>query len=35
MDEARKSYQQALAADSKFVSPYLQLSLIAVQEKKW
>ena len=32
---ARKAYQEALAADAKFVSPYLQLALMAAQERKW
>jgi tetratricopeptide (TPR) repeat protein len=32
---ARKSYAQALAADSKFVSPYLQLAMMAAREQKW
>ncbi len=32
---ARKSYAQALAADSKFVSPYQQLALIAAHDSDW
>jgi len=32
---AKKSYAQALAADSKYVNPYNQLASIAVREKKW
>ena len=32
---ARKSYAQALAADSKFVSPYQQLAMMAAHEQKW
>ncbi|HEX4595140.1 MAG TPA: tetratricopeptide repeat protein [Bryobacteraceae bacterium] len=32
---ARKSYAQALAADSKFVSPYQQLAMLAAREQKW
>ena len=34
-EEARKSYAQSLAADSKFVSPYLQLAVMAAGEQKW
>lgn len=33
--EARKSYEQSLASDSKFVSPYLQLALLAAGDGKW
>jgi len=33
--DARKSYEQALAADAKFVSPYLQIALIEAGENKW
>ncbi|MBV9676107.1 MAG: tetratricopeptide repeat protein, partial [Acidobacteriaceae bacterium] len=33
--EARKSYEAAIAADSKFVSPYQQLALLAAQEGNW
>jgi tetratricopeptide (TPR) repeat protein len=32
---ARKEYEQALAADPKFVSPYFGLAAIAVVENKW
>jgi tetratricopeptide (TPR) repeat protein len=32
---ARKSYQAAIAADSKYVSPYEQLALLAAQEANW
>jgi tetratricopeptide (TPR) repeat protein len=35
VEGARKSYAQALAADSKFVSPYLQLAFISAGEQKW
>jgi tetratricopeptide (TPR) repeat protein len=34
-DEAKKSYAQSLAADSKYVNPYNQLAAIAVREGKW
>jgi tetratricopeptide (TPR) repeat protein len=34
-DAARKSYAQALAADSKFVSPYQELAAMAAREQKW
>ena len=34
-DAARESYNQALAADSKFVSPILELALMAAREQKW
>jgi tetratricopeptide (TPR) repeat protein len=33
--EARKCYAQALAADGKFVNPYLQLAQMASREKNW
>jgi len=32
---ARNSYAQALAADSKFVSPYLALANMALNDKNW
>lgn len=32
---ARKAYEQALAADAKYVNPYLQLAQIAAMEGKW
>ncbi len=35
VDLAKKAYAQALAADSKFVKPYLQLTQFSVQEQKW
>jgi len=34
-DAARKSYAQALAADSKFVSPYQELAMLAARDQKW
>src|SRR5579863_998746 len=34
-DAARTSFTAALKADPKYVNPYLQLSLIAMTEKKW
>ncbi|HEY7302552.1 MAG TPA: tetratricopeptide repeat protein [Bryobacteraceae bacterium] len=34
-DDARKSFQTAAAADSKFVSPYDQLALLAAHDGKW
>jgi len=34
-DLAKKEYSQALAADSKFLSPYFGLAAMAVVEKKW
>jgi tetratricopeptide (TPR) repeat protein len=33
--EARGSYEKALAADSRYVSPLNQMSLLAAQEGKW
>ncbi|MDQ2944530.1 MAG: tetratricopeptide repeat protein [Acidobacteriota bacterium] len=35
IEGARKSYAQALAADSKFVSPYQQLAVIAAHDSNW
>jgi tetratricopeptide (TPR) repeat protein len=35
VDLAKKAYAQALAADAKFVKPYLQLTQFSVQEQKW
>ncbi|HYL35978.1 MAG TPA: tetratricopeptide repeat protein [Bryobacteraceae bacterium] len=35
LEGARQSYAQALAADSKFVSPYLELASISAGEQKW
>jgi tetratricopeptide (TPR) repeat protein len=34
-DGAKKSFQAAAAADSKFVSPYDQLALLAARDGKW
>jgi tetratricopeptide (TPR) repeat protein len=34
-DAARKSYEQALAADSKFVSPYDRLAGLAATQRNW
>ncbi|HWQ52874.1 MAG TPA: tetratricopeptide repeat protein [Bryobacteraceae bacterium] len=34
-EEARKSYEESLAADSKFVKPYLQLAALAANDRKW
>jgi tetratricopeptide (TPR) repeat protein len=34
-EEARKAYAQALAADARFVSPYLRLAAMAATERKW
>ena len=34
-EAARKSYAQALAADSKFVSPYQELAMMAAHQQKW
>jgi len=35
IEEARKSYAQAAAADTAFVLPYIQLASIASQQQKW
>ncbi len=35
VEGARKSYAEALAADTKFINPYLQLALISAREAKW
>jgi tetratricopeptide (TPR) repeat protein len=35
VDGARKAYQEALAADARYVNPYLQLASLALQEQKW
>jgi len=34
-DDARKSFEAAIAADKKFVSPYDQLALLSAQSGKW
>jgi tetratricopeptide (TPR) repeat protein len=35
VEGARKAYAEALSADSKFVSPYLQMALLSAKENKW
>jgi len=35
LDAARKAYTEALSADAKFISPYMQLAQMAVKEAKW
>ncbi len=35
LDDARKSFEAAVAADSKYVSPYDRLALITGQQAKW
>ena len=35
LDEARKAYTQALAADSKYINPYERLYVLAFKEAKW
>jgi tetratricopeptide (TPR) repeat protein len=35
MAEARNAYQQALAADSKLVKPYVSLAMMWARESKW
>jgi Tfp pilus assembly protein PilF len=35
VDEALKSYQEAIRADSKYVSPYGRMSAVLVQQEKW
>lgn len=35
VEAAKKSYAQALAADSKYLKPYRQLAGIAMREQKW
>lgn len=34
-DEALKSYEQAIAADSKFIPPYLRVAALAMRASKW
>ena len=34
-DEARKSFEQALAADSKYISPYMHLAMMAARNNDW
>jgi len=33
--EARKAYEQSLAADAKYVNPYMRLAAMAAMERKW
>ncbi len=35
VEEARKAYSEALAADSKYINPYERLYLLALKEAKW
>ena len=35
IEEAEKSYHQAIDADSKYVTPYLRLAFMTAMEKKW
>ena len=35
VDAARKSYSQALAADSRYVNPYQELAVLAVRQQNW
>ncbi len=35
VEAARKAYAAALAADAKYVNPYLQLAQISARERKW
>ncbi len=35
LDKAREAYNQAIAADAKYVSPYERLYMLAVNEQKW
>lgn len=35
LDKAREAYNQSIAADSKFVSPYERLYMLAVKDAKW
>lgn len=35
LDKAREAYGKSLAADPKFVNPYLQLAGLAARDKKW
>jgi tetratricopeptide (TPR) repeat protein len=34
-DEAKKCYHEALAADSRYINPYWQLTLFSVRENNW
>lgn len=35
VEDARKAYAQALAADNKLITPYLQLAMLSARDKKW
>jgi tetratricopeptide (TPR) repeat protein len=35
VEEAKRAYEESVKADSKFVSPYERLALIAATDKKW
>jgi len=35
VEAARKAYTEALSADARFISPYMQLAQMAVKEAKW
>jgi tetratricopeptide (TPR) repeat protein len=35
VEGARKAYAEALSADGKYVSPYLQMALLSAKENKW
>jgi tetratricopeptide (TPR) repeat protein len=35
LEDARKSYSEAMNADPKFINPYLQVALLAARERKW
>ncbi|MCC6586765.1 MAG: tetratricopeptide repeat protein [Bryobacterales bacterium] len=34
-DDAKKAFGEAIAADSKYINPYLNMALIAANEQKW
>jgi tetratricopeptide (TPR) repeat protein len=34
-DEAKKAYQQAIAADDKYIEPYERLAMLALKENNW
>lgn len=34
-EDAVKSYQQAIQADNRFISPYMQMAQLAYRDKKW
>lgn len=35
VEDARKAYSEAIAADNKYVNPYLQMALLAASENNW